>query len=94
MLINIILEKDFHEQMYQGRSYVKDATGTFLQLQDLSGCILGTSNRGVESVYSSTVLLSIEDLGPSLSDHRVPLGGVLSYHSLRILGNFICNQNF
>lgn len=86
--------------MYQGRSYVKDATGTFLQLQDLSGCILGTSNRGVESVYSSTVLLSIEDLGPSLSDHRVPhdvvtrCGGVLSYHSLRILGNFICNQNF
>lgn len=37
MLINIILKKDFQEQMYQGRSYVKDATGMFFRLQDLSG---------------------------------------------------------
>lgn len=91
MLINIILKmvsmsKYTREVLHERRD--GHVFSGFRTHQGPLRCFLGISNRGVESAYSSAVLLSIEDLGPSLSDHCVPLGGVLNHHSLRILGIF------
>lgn len=86
MLINIILKKISMSKYMREVLSERCNRHVFLAwglIRDVV-CILGVS-----SAYSSSVLLSVQDPGPSLSDYSISLDGVIGYHSLKIPDIFL-----